>query len=60
MSILGRLSELSFEKTPHSYSSKSKIIFLTHIFREHQNKKSENVSGDKIFESQNVLILLMW
>ena len=31
-----------------------KSFFSTHIFREHQNKKSENVFGNKIFESENV------
>ncbi|MCB9807478.1 hypothetical protein H6768_06455 [Candidatus Peribacteria bacterium] len=40
----------------HLPAVKDKVhrFFSTQFFREHQNKKSENVSGDKIFESQNV------
>ncbi len=49
-----RLSELSFEKHLPAIRAKVKSFFSTHIFREHQNKKSENVFGNKIFESENV------
>lgn len=34
--------------------AKTMNFFATQFFREHQNKKSENVFGDGIFESQNV------
>lgn len=40
----------------HLSAIKMKVynFFATHVFREHQNRKSENVSGDMIFQSQNI------
>jgi len=49
-----RLSELSLERHLSAIKAKVHAFFGTHFFREHQNKKSENALGNKIFESQNV------
>lgn len=49
-----RMNELSLEKHFLAIKMKIRSFFDKQFFREHQNKKSENVFGDKIFESQNV------
>jgi len=38
------MSELSFEKHLTVIRAKVKSFFLNHIFREHQNKKSEKAT----------------
>ncbi len=49
-----RLWEFSIEHHLKAIQEKKRKFFSTQFFREHQNQKSENIFGNKIFESQNV------